>query len=232
MPTPAEIIKMVSALENDTLQTDYRNETVIPYLNMALNDLQEEFELNDILVTYETSAILIIPAGMIAVGFSTTPALPAALIEIKKLWESDTGQEAWSQLSPRSFISPNLQGIAPVAKFGIWAWNGNEIRLPESSQINDLKLDYISSIFSEVTMQTVDTDLGIKLKNCKSYLGYRTGAHCAMWIGENPERAAALSIEADHSLSKSLGIAIKNKQSIAIRRRPFRASYKLRRRLA
>ena len=43
MPKPSEIIDMVASLQNDTAQSDYTDAAVLPYMNMALRDLQEKF---------------------------------------------------------------------------------------------------------------------------------------------------------------------------------------------
>lgn len=235
MPTPVEIIKRVASLQNDSKQQRYTSGAVLPYFNMALDDLQEIFQQNDIPLTYEVSANITVPAqtdpnAKVSIGFTTVPALPSNLIEIKQLWESVTGQELWIPVHKRAFIPHYTEG-SQVSAFGIWAWVDNEIKVPNSLQSNDLKIDYIKSIFNEVTLATIDSEMGIEFKNCKSYLQYRTAGLCAMFIGANPTRAAALSSEATDALGRSLGIAIKGKQPISFRRRPFRQSYKLRRRM-
>lgn len=230
MPTPTEIIQMSASLQNDTQQSVYHNEACRPYLNMALGILQEEFELNDIPVTYETSAVIPVGVGVTLIAFEgTNPLLPSNLIEIKALWESDSGQDIWSPMDRRSFLPKGLDNIQ-VSKFGVWAWVNNAIQLPNSLQANDLKLDYIKSIFPpEITDNMMDTDLGIKFKNCKTYLGFMTAALCSMFIGENETRAEALQSEANGALLRSMGISTKAKQSIPFRRRPFRFRYKIRR---
>lgn len=231
MPTPAEIMSRVAALQNDTKRQIYQDGTILPYFNIALDDLQEIFELNDIPITYEVSSpILTIPVGVTTVGFTTTPSLPSNLIEIKQLWESTTGQNLWTPMKKRSFIPHYTEG-SQVASFGIWAWTDNEINLPSSLQINDLKIDYVKSIFSEVTLANIKTEMGVEFKNCKSYLAYRTAALCAHYIGANPTRGVQLTQDAIDALGRSLGISVKSKQQISFRRKPFRQSYKQRRRL-
>lgn len=226
MPKPNEIIDMVASLQNDTAQTVYTDAAVLPYFNMALRDLQEEFELNNIPVTNEVSSSLNVPLNTTVIAFtSTTPTLPSNLIEIQRVWESDEGQNVWTPMFKREFIPHYIEGVN-VTKFGIWAWMDNEIHLPSSIQDNDLKLDYTKSIFSTIAIAAIDTEMGIKFQNVFSYLGYRTAALCSLFIGENETRAMALQGEAGQALYKSMGISVKGKQSIMVRRRPFRASYK------
>lgn len=220
---------MCSALQNDSKQKKYRNDTCLPYFNMALNDLQEEFELNDIPVSEETSGVLQVNAGVVRIAFTgTTPTIPSDLVEIKTIWESVRDQNLWSPMTKKAFIPHYTEGIQ-VSTFQIWAWLSNEIKLPNSLQNNDLKLDYLKAIFTETTLATVDNEMGVQFKNCKSYLGFKTAAYCSMFIGENETRAAALESEANEALARSLGIAVKGKQVIAVRRRPFRFAFKTRR---
>ena len=56
MPKPSEIVSSVASLMNDTAQTLYTNAAVLPYLNLALDDLQEIFQHNNVPVTNEMTA--------------------------------------------------------------------------------------------------------------------------------------------------------------------------------
>jgi hypothetical protein len=229
MSTPREIISMVSSLMNDTAQTVYTEVAVLPYLNMALNDLQETFEQHNVPTTNEVSDVITIPSGTNTVAFRTYPGLvedptiPSNLIEIKQVWESPTGTESWTPLIHKEFLPPRLQNVE-TSKFLYWAWDGKEIELYPANQDIDIKIDYVKSIFEPVTEATLQTDLAVK--NIKSYLGYRTASLCAMYIGENSERAAALAADAEVSLQRTLGISAKGRQSINTRRKPFRAGWK------
>lgn len=227
MPTPAEILSMSASLQNDTAQTVYTNAAMLPYLNMALRDLQELFELYNIPVTNATSAVINCPTGTTTISFGGSPTLPGDLIEIQQLWESNEGANQWTPLTKKEFLPHYLEG-APTNMFIVWAWIGNQIKFLPSNQDRDIKIDYITSLFGTILIGSINTELGVKLKNIFSYLGYRTAALCSMFIGENPERASALSSQADSALSKSLGISIKGGQAIGVRRRPYRQNYKQR----
>lgn len=232
MPTPAEIIDNVASLQNDSAQETYNDGACLPYLNIVLDELQEIFEQNNIPVTNEVPAVLNVPAavspGTTVIGFSTTPALPSNLIEIQRVWERLKNTDPWVPMSRVEFISHYLEGQL-VTQFQFWAWIDNEIHVLNSLQDNDLKLDYIKSIFATpISIDDIDVDLGVQFKNVKSYLGYKTAALCSMYIGENETRAMTLNAQADDALSRSLGISIKGRQAINTRRRPFRASFKRR----
>lgn len=212
---------------NDSAQTLYTNEVVLPYFNLALDELQELYELNDIPVTNETSVIIRIPAGIKRVGFDTNPALPSDLIEIKELWESIAGQNRFIRVAKREFLPHRLEDNTTISQFLIWAWMGQRIELIAANGPNDLKIDYTASIF-KTPILIKDVNINLPFTNIKTFLEYKTAAICAMFIAENETRALALDSSSGTALGRALGIPIKGMQEIVTRRRPFRASYKQR----
>lgn len=227
MPTPTEIIDMVASLQNDTAKSTYTDVACLPYLNMALSELQEVFEHNNVPITNEVSATLVIPAGTTRIAFAgTTPVLPSNLIDIQQVWESLTGQTNWIPMTRKEFIPHYEEGVE-LTSFNIWAWIDEEIKLPSLVSINDLKIDYIKKLF---VLPILIADVGVDLPvlNSKMFLGYKTAALCSFFIGENETRAGVLNNEADVALNRTLGISSKGRQAITTRRRPFRSGYKRR----
>lgn len=231
MPTPAQIISAVSALQNDTAQQRYTNVTCLPYLNLALDILQEIFELNSLPITNETSSpVITVPSGTSINTFvnqNTTPALPADLIEIQQLWESPTGLNQWTPMTKKEFIPHYLEDGTQISRFLIWAWEKGSIVLLTANADNDLRMDYTASMFTTpILISAIDDDL--QFTNIKTYLEFETAALCAMFIGEDEKRSLMLSGLAADALSRALGIPIKGMQSITTRRRPFRSGWKRR----
>jgi hypothetical protein len=227
MPRPSDIISVVASLMNDSAQAVYNNTACLPMLNLALDELQELFELNGIPVTNETSKAIKIKANICSIGFDTTPALPSDLIEIQELWESASGLNQWTHMDKRETIPHYLDSNTSISQFLIWAWEHEHIILLGSNQDNDLKIDYTASLFN-TPIQIKDVNVNLPFTNVKTYLEYKTGALCAMFIAENESRAIALDSLCGTALSRALGIPIKGMQSIVTRRRPFRASFKRR----
>lgn len=210
---------------NDSKQSLYTNAACLPYFNLSLDELQELYELNDIPITHETSAAITIKAGINRLGFDTTPALPSDLIEIQQLWESTSGLNQWIPMIKRDFLPHYLQDNTTISQFLIWCLNGGRIQLIAANADNDLKIDYIGSLFN-TPIQIKDINVNLPFTNVKTYLEYKTTALCAMFMAENPTRAMALDALAGTALSRALGIPIKGMQSITTRRRPFRHSFK------
>lgn len=225
MPKPSEIVSAVASLMNDAAQTQYTNAAVLPYLNLSLDELQEIFEHNDIPIVNETSAAITVKSGVSSIGQDTNPALPSDFIELQQLWESPSGLEQWTPVVKRDYIPHYLQDNTTISQFLIYAWKHGRIEVVPANQDNDLKLDYIGSMF-KTPIQIKDIDVNLPFTNVKTYLEYKTAALCAMFIAENESRALALDALTGTALNRALGIPIKGMQSIVTRRRPFRYSFK------
>src|SRR5437762_1794434 len=91
------------ALLNDQDDAVYHDAILLPYLNMALQELQEIFELNSIPATELTSDVITVVAGKTEIGFTTTPKLPTDLVEIQQIYESMTGQNNWTPVVRRDY---------------------------------------------------------------------------------------------------------------------------------
>lgn len=230
MPTPAEIISMTASLMNDTAQTLYTNAACLPYLNIALSELQEKYEQNNVPTTNEVSAVIAVPAGETVVkkvtNSLTLPQLPSDLIEIQRVWERESGVDPFVAMVRKEFLPHYLEGQW-ISQFLIWVWENDEIHLLPANQDNDLKLDYIKNIFDlPITISRINEHF--PFENVKTFLGYKTASLCSMFIGENQSRAQILEAEAQLAMDRTLSISTKGRQAITTRRRPFRAGYKSR----
>jgi hypothetical protein len=227
MPKPSSIITTVSGLMNDSEQAEYNNTTCLPMLNLAMAELQEIFELNDIPVTYETSKAITIPAGIDRIGHDTVPAYPSDLIEIRQLWESWSGTNQWTPMDKKDTIPHYLQDNTTISSFLFWVLEGGRTRFVAANMPIDIKFDYLASLFA-LPIQIKDIDVNLPFTNVETYLSYKTAALCALFIAENENRALALDSLTGTALTRALGIPIKGMQSVITRRKPFRASFKRR----
>ena len=226
MPIVADIMDASAALLNDAAQSRYTDAVQTPYFNIAMRDLQEEFELANVPITNKTSEIITLEAQKDRLGFGTTPALPGDLVEIQQLWERSEGVNPFIPMTKKEFI-PHTFEDQQINQFLFWAWIENEIHLIKATANIDLRIDYISTIFKTIPADETTTER-IDIKNTDSYLQYRTAGHCAMYVMENNERAQVLYGQAQQALDKSIGIATKGRQAIITRKRPFMAAYKRR----
>ena len=223
---PSYIISGVASLMNDTAQTVYTNDAVLPYLNMALDELQEHYQLNNVPITNWKSDILMVPKNTGIIKFEDTiPVLPNDLVEIQQLFESDKGLNQWAPMVRKEFINKDVP--SQIDSFVIWAWMWNEIHLIPATVDRDIKIDYIARTFYTPILISQIND-SLYDDSAISYLRYKAAALCAKYIGENTTRSDELNLLAIQALDRALGIATKGRQSIVTRRKPFRAAYKSR----
>ena len=214
-----------ASLLNDTAKTVYTYAAQIPYLRIAMNELQEKYQLNGISAAEQTSAVIQVNAGQTTITFNAvvTPALPDDLIEPLKLWERNRGIDPFIPMTHVEFLPRYMEG-APTSQLVWWTWLNQQITFLPSTANNDVKIDYIKTLFP----QLVDENSIINVINARSFLEYRTAGLCAEFIERNMSSAQGLNTYAVLALDRALGIGVKGKQSIQTRRRPFRQAYKRR----
>ncbi len=225
----SEVMDLSAAAMNDVDKTTYDYDTQIPYLKLALQELQEIYELNSLQVTEQSSAIIPVNAPtnpnvtVVEVIFNAVgqPRLPDNLIEPQQLWERTRGIYPWYPMTRKDYIPHNLEGVQ-ANMFTYWVWQENKIKLLASNSDLDLKIDYVGSLFPKyVNEHTI-----IPVINAQGYLAYKTAELMSDMIEHNMERAQSNGGRAIMSLDRISGITIKSKQQIVTRRRPFRSSYK------
>lgn len=229
--TAANVMDKAASLMNDTAKTVYTYAAQLPYLNMALSELEEQFQLYNIPVTNKTSVPIVIPIGTTSVrpfdgvgSGSSDPTYPMDLVEIEKVSERLSGSnDPFIPLVKKDFLPHSIDNIQ-VNYLQYWSWENQEIKFIGANTAREIKLDYIKTLFPEITNQAAI----IGVINARSFLQYRTAALCTQFIGENQSRATELNNFAVLSMDRVLGIGTKSKQSIVTRRKPFMAAYKRR----
>lgn len=224
--TAGTVMDTAAALQNDVPKAVYTYVTQIPYLNIALRELQESFELNGLSVTDAYSTAVTVPAGDSTLEFDAVAphaSLPTDLIEPITLWERTTGVNPYIPMGKVEFLPHSLEGTT-LTQLSVFTWSGQRISFLPATVAIDIRMDYTRRLF----VPMVDQNSSINMVNAQSFLEFRTGALLAQFIGENKSRADELNNFAVIAADRSLGIQVKGKQSIVVRRRPFRSSYKVR----
>lgn len=222
--TAATIMNASAAMLNDVNKQVYSFTAQIPYLNIALQELQEIYEENEVPVTTTESAVMAVPAGTTSIGFASSGLkLPSDLIEPTMLWERLANTNPYSPMTKVDILPLTQAGIL-VNQFVIYTWESQEIRVQASDQANDIKMNYIKLLFTPITASTDN----ISVINVSTFLEFRTASLCAEFIGENKSRGDSLNMDAINALDRALGISSKSRQNIMTRRQPFRSGYKQR----
>lgn len=203
----SEVMDLSAAGLNDADRTTYTYDIQIPYLKMALQELQELFELNSLPVTEQFSSVIALAANETEIQFNVTsaPRLPDNMIEPRMLWLSERNADSFYPLG-----------------YSAWTWKDNKITLRVQDRIVDIQIDYIGSLFPKY----VSKDTILPVQNGQGFLSYRTAALIKELIERDLQGAGSLNGFASLALDRIQGITIKNKQRIMVRRRPFRSGYK------
>ena len=219
------VMNAAAAALNDVARTVYTYTAQIPHLNTALQELEEEFELNDIPVTAATSAVINVPEGTDEIVFNGVAgeSLPDDLIEPQRLWERTEVIDPYYPMTKVDAIPLYMVGVE-TSQMIFWVWESQKIKVLAANQDNDIKMEYTRNLFTPV----VDENSIIGVINAQTFLQYRTAALCAEFIGEDKARAIDLNAFAALAIGRATGIGTKGRQAIVTRRRPFRASYKRR----
>jgi hypothetical protein len=226
MPVPINagfVFDRACALLNDTNKTNFSDNVLIPYAQIAMDDLKEELEDNDIPVTHQVTPIIPIVIGITDIGGLTGPALPLNLIEIFEVYERTTGSTEDFTLIQRSDFLTEINPASITSVMGTWAWQQQAIQFPGATTNRDIKIHYIGDNLPQI----VDRSTNIGVFNAKSFLAYRTAALAAEFVGENPTRATSLNNNAVRAMDNLINLSTKQKQGIATRRRPFMSRYKV-----
>src|SRR5215467_2502994 len=141
--TLATAMDASAALLNDPAKTDYTYAVMLPYVAIALAELQEAFELNNIPVTNSQNGSISVVTGVTRIDFTTTPALPSNLVEIQQAWERLLGSsEPYIPLTKMEFLPHYLDG-EPVSQLIYWSWVGQGMEFLGAETDREVKLDYI-----------------------------------------------------------------------------------------
>lgn len=216
-----------ASLMNDTAKTKYTYTVQVPYLNMAMQELQEVFELNEVPVTQETSIVLPVDAGVDTIEYEPampvvgTTYLPDDLIEPSILWERTRDTDPWVMMSRADFLPLTQEGVE-INQFIWWVWETQKIKLLASNADNDIKMNYTRDLFAPAE----DEDSELNIVNAATFLEYRTAGLLAEFIDQNLTRAQGLNGFASAGIDRATRITTKGRQSIMTRRRPFRSGYK------
>jgi|SRR5215471_6363367 len=230
--TGANVMDVSASLLNDTAKQIYTYAAQSPYLRLALQELRELFELNNIPVTQKVSSPTItLNAGVTditynAAGTPANPKLPDDMVEPAQLWERPTGIDPYMPMTKKDYLPHYLEGVQ-TSQFVYYVWNNQKITVLPANQVNDIKIDYIQQLFPDAGA-TVDNTTQINVINAQTFLEYRTASLCAEFIERNTTSSQALGAYAMLALDRATGIGVKGKQNIMTRRRPFRNAYKRR----
>lgn len=214
------VMARAAVLLNDSSQAIYTNTILLPYSQIAWDELAEVFEENAHPMMNETNTTAVITTAMTDMGGSTGPALPNDLIEIQTLYERTNGSsEDWQEMTRKEFLPPF---VAKSTSLVYWVWMKQVVNFIGATTSRQIRIDYIGLTFA--TLSGPASSLAVF--NCLNFLAFRTAALTAEFNGEDKVRADSLNGFAGMAIERLTNINAKSQQETPVRRRPFNAAYR------
>lgn len=224
MLNAGDIFNDVRSHLNDTAGASYDNDVILPYLNIAVDELQQELERHNVGLTNAVESDIDVAAGQTELSGLD---LPEGLVEIEGVYERISGGGNEYQRMERVNFLPAIDDDDLTQYLQWFTWNDQKIQFVGSTSDEQLRIEFIKRRIPKI----VNAATVIDIIGARSVLSYRTGGIIAQEVMENESRAEVLNGNALDRLNTLLAINLKGKQAINVRRRPFRAGFKFRNRV-
>lgn len=197
---------------NDANRSHYKYSVMMPFLKIALQELEDIFIANGVsYVLRESPTPIVVAAGV------TTLVVPSDFLLPIKMEERASGSaEQYAELIEKNWTPEEV----PTDRLRYWTWdNGQVISFLGATTARDVNLYYYRALTATVVPDDV-----VAINHVKQYLSGRSASLAAFIIGENTTRAQALDDLAQVALGRALNIATKKNQGKPVRRKPFGTS--------
>jgi len=139
--TAGSVMLRASAHLNDVNQLVYDTETLLPFFQMALDELDEELAVWEIPLLNKESIIILVPSGSLLL-----PEMPVDYVESISIVERIQGStDRWNYVREASDINPNLK-VSPADGIIQWAFRSNQIYINPPISAREVLLNYVSGL--------------------------------------------------------------------------------------
>lgn len=216
MPTVTvnNVVSEAQSMLNDVGQSLFTLAILLPFINKAYDELQNDLIDNGVQVLNEISATLSITAGTTTINPQSV--IGTNFVEPVRLQERDgasTNEDDWVDMDEQDWEPSEAQQTV----LGVWVWREQQINFRGATTDRDVRVFYHKAL----SVFTVGGD-AVGIERAKTFLAARTAALAAGLIGENWSRAEALQADADKHKEILLSIYAKKRQNIPKRRRALR----------
>lgn len=214
MPTATVIMDGVRSNLNDAGGQLYTDAALLPHLRTAWGILQNRMRSAGIPTVVDAGAVLTIPANVVLINNSTTPALPSDLLNIQEIHEKGVGEtDDFYQLMNDENVLPI---VTPGSALGYYSWVDGELALVGATVNRIIRIRYLKSL-SAITSGSVN----ISQVGAQPYLELKTAALASILIGQNRTRGDYLNAEAGPALEQYINTEVKGTQGDPVTRLPY-----------
>lgn len=217
--TLADLVAKAQALLNDSVY--YTSAVLVPYINIAQDELGDTLRNNGVAQTKFVSSVLTVTAATTALSQSSSPALPANLVEPILLFERSVGAQEQDFVL---MIGPaTIPNVNPGTSLVYWDWdmdstNGPTIQFnPGGGATSNREVRII--YYGEPVPFSVGTDKSMYL-GAENAIVYKT---CALVGGSrgNVTMAQAFDGEWQKASMRYVEEMVKENQAVPGRRQPW-----------
>jgi len=212
--TADSVMKRAAALLNDRNRALFDDTVMLPYLQSAQEELEQEFNLNEVETNLISEAVITVSIN------ATSIALPESFFLPISLEERPPGTIPFVDMIEK----PNIHNLGLTSQTTIryWDYRHNCINIIGPTVPVEIRLYYWRTL-----PEIVNSGSDEPMKGAKNCLAFRTAALCAEFVGgiSGKSRADSLNLQAEMHVDRLMSLYTKNNQNKRVRRRPFRASY-------
>lgn len=208
--TSGSVMLRAAAHLNDADQLVYTSDILLPYFNMAIDELQEELAVYEIGEIKKTSVIILVPTGS-----KTLPQVPADFLESVSLIERRQGTQGdWTSVTEVRAIDPGLSNEAILQ----WAERFSTIEINAPTSPRETLLEYIAAM----TIAQGEDNL-LDIESSRRFLALLTARNTARDAGNSATKAATYEPDIGRARDRLTRRLQKKSQNVmGVRRRPYR----------
>lgn len=214
MPTTAGSVMLRAANHlNDPNQLMFTNTVLLPFLNMALESLEEELGKHEISAFKKVSITIDVDAED-----NQLTNLPVDFIEPISLHERNRdSSEDWVEVDEKAEIDSNLI-VRPSTQIIQWSRRNIGVYINPPSQDREVLLYYIAGITPALVAGTV-----IDIEGARRFLALDTARQASRDLGNSPTKSLSLEKDTDKALNNVITRLQKGDQgSLGTRRKAYR----------
>lgn len=212
MSNSGTVLARAAAHLNDVNQLEYTSTVLLPFLNMAIDELEEEMAVFELSPMVRDSILILVPAGS-----TELPQIPVDFVEAINLTERAQGSQAdWGLVGETFIVNRNLANN-PSDSIIQWSARDKEIFINPPGSDREVILDYIGG-FTEAT----GTGTVLDIEKSRRFLALVTARNAARDLGNSTSKAGTYESDISRARDRLVRKLQKDSQGIlGARRLPY-----------
>lgn len=209
--TSGSVMLRAAAHLNDLNQLVYNNTVLLPFFQMALDELQEELSVYEIGDMKKVSITIQVPAGSTVI-----PQMPTDFLETISILERPAGGGGhWREIKEWRNIDSNVTNSTEILQ---WSERSSNIYINPPMSDREIILEYIS-----IMNPTNNSSAVIDIETSRRYLALVTARNAARDLGNSITKAQTYDADIARARDRlTRRLQKKSQHSMGVRRRAYR----------